>query len=195
MAVRSAEFAACFAGIGESRIRQQIRAANSVRQSRPLVRREDKQEPVVIRRSIHIERCVRRLQPIMQREERGVAKRGLNEDAAGPDSRREERRRDVRTLSGALAPVESRDDRGKQGNRRRVISTARRRESRWSASIAGQRQQAGSGPVCRDIESWKARRRALFRRNRLGPHKSAGDSTARRPRTPASASCAPDAAC
>ena len=162
MAVRSAEFAACFAGSAKRGSVSRSGRPIAFRQSRPLVRREDKHEPVIVRSPIHIDECVRWLQPIMQREERGVAKRGLNEDAAGPDSRREERGGDVRTLAGALAPVQGRDDRGKQSNRRRVVSTARRRESRRGARIPGQRQQAGSGPVSCDVESWKAGVGSLF---------------------------------
>ena len=133
--------------------------------------------------------------PIMQREERGVAKRGLNEDAAGPDSRSEKRRRDVRTLSGALAPVEGRDNRRKQSNSRRVVSAARWRERRWSARIAGQRQQAGSRPIGSDIESWEASIGSLFAVTSQVRINQPRIPLARHPRTPASASYAPDAAC
>ena len=97
----------------------------------------------------------------MERIKSRVDQRTLNRDCRGPDSRREQRCRDIRALAGALAPVERRDNRGIQADCGRVISAARHRECRRSTGISRQRQQSGPGPVRRDVEARKIGVRAF----------------------------------
>src|SRR2546425_2711270 len=141
--------------IGESRIRQELRATNSRRERRPSVGGEDDQEPGVIGGSIHVERCVRWIRPVVQREERRRGQRGLNRDTAGPDPGGEKRRGDIGALAGALSPIQAHGDRGEQRDRRGMIAAARDRQRRRRARIARQGEQSAAGPVGRDVESRK----------------------------------------
>jgi len=59
-----------FCRIREARVCQQIRAADSCSERRPAVRCDNEQKPAIVGGSIDIERCIRWLQPVVQREER-----------------------------------------------------------------------------------------------------------------------------
>ena len=156
-----AEFAACFAGSANR--------ASVKRSGRPIplaraghlsgVSHDHK--PGVIGSPIDIEGRVRRVGPIVQREERGIGKRRLERDSAGPDAGGEQRGRDVGALSGAFAPVKRRDDCRIQAHRRCMVAAACHRQRRRGTRISRQRQQAASRPIGRDVESRKLRVRPV----------------------------------
>ena len=98
----------------------------------------------------------------MLRGELGLAQRCLNRDTGRPNALGEERRRNVGAFARAFAPVQARNDRGKQPDGRWAVSSARERQCGGSTGIARQRQQTSSRPVGRDVESRKIRVRALF---------------------------------
>jgi hypothetical protein len=93
---------------------------------------------VVIGGPVDVEGGVRRVFPVVQREELRLAERALDRNAARPDAGGEERGRDVGTFSRPLAPVEAGDDRGIEGDRRRVVAAARDRQRRRRARVARQ---------------------------------------------------------
>ena len=133
--------------------REKIRATDARCQRRPFAGFGDDQEPVIIGSPIHIERCVRRILPIVQGEELGVAEGALYRDAAGPHALGDQRRRHVRALPRPLTAVEPHDDRGEEAHRRAVISTPRDGQRRRGAGVARQSQEAAPRPVRGDVES------------------------------------------
>src|SRR5229473_449848 len=97
--------------IGEPRIGQKIRAADSLGDGGQLVGRDDENEPGVILGAIDVHRRIRRILAIVQPEEFRIAQRRLDRDAGGPYAFGEKRGRDMRSFAGALATIERGDDR------------------------------------------------------------------------------------
>src|SRR5216684_597258 len=91
--------------IGETRISQEIRAADGFGDGRQLVGRDDENEPGVIFGAPDVHCRICRILAIVQPEEFRIAQRCLDRDACGPHAFGEQRGRDMRSLAGALATI------------------------------------------------------------------------------------------
>ena len=155
-------FATSFAGSENRGSVRRSGAADGFRHGRQLVRRDDEHEPGAVGGAIHVQRRIGGILAIVRREELRLAQRGLDRDARRPDALGEQRGRDIRSLAGALATIERRDDRGIEADGGRIVAAAGHRPGRRRAGIARHRQQAAARPVGRDVEAREIGVRALF---------------------------------
>ena len=98
----------------------------------------------------------------MRGKELRVAKRRLDRDACRPNALGKQRRRDIRSLAGALAAIKRRDDRRVDADRRGIVAAAGDRPGRRRAGVARQRQQTGACPVRRNVEARQLSIRSLL---------------------------------
>ena len=139
--------------IGEARVGQEVGATDRFRHGRQLVRRDDEHEPGAIGGPVYVQRRIGRILAIVRREKLRVAQRRLDRDARRPDALGEQRGRDIRSLAGALATIERRDDRRIEADRGGIVAAPGHRPGRRCAGIARHRQQAAARPVRRDVEA------------------------------------------
>ncbi len=147
--------------IGETRIGQEIRAADCFRHRLQLVGRDDEDEPCVILGAIDVHCRIRRVLAIVQPKELSAAQRSLDRNACRPDALGEERGRDMRPFAGTLATIQGSDDRRIEPDGGGIVTAARHRPGRWRAGIACHRQQSAACPIRRDVKAGEIRIRTL----------------------------------
>src|SRR5216684_1545411 len=133
--------------IGETRIGQEIRAADGLGDGCQLVGRDDENEPGVILGVIDVHRRILRILAIVQPEEFRLAQRGLDRDAGGPYAFGEKRGRDMRPLAGALTTIQGSDDRRIESDGGSIVTATGHWPGWRRASITRHRQQAATRPV------------------------------------------------
>src|SRR6185312_4558758 len=97
--------------IGEARVGQEVGATDRFGYGRQLVRRDDEHEPGAIGGLVYVQRRIGWILAVVRREKLRVTQRRLDRDARRPDALGEQRGRYIRSLAGALATIERRDDR------------------------------------------------------------------------------------
>src|SRR5260370_11906980 len=81
---------------------------------------------------------------------------GLDKDTRRPNTRREQRGRDIRSFATAFATVKSRCNRRIQCDRGGIVAATRYRPGRRRAGVACHREQTASRPIGREIKSAKS---------------------------------------
>jgi crotonobetainyl-CoA:carnitine CoA-transferase CaiB-like acyl-CoA transferase len=133
--------------IGKPRVCQDIRAADSFRHGRQLVRRDNENEPGAIGGPVYVQSRIRGILAIVRSKKLRLAQRRLDRDACRPDALGEQRGRDIRPLAGVFTTVERGDDRGIQPDGGGIVAAAGHRPGWRRADVARHRQQTTAGPV------------------------------------------------